>query len=217
MILYSPIDLQVSVPDTELIIQFCIDNDLSKTIDVYQKGLGHNDITLALLYANIAKDEIEDPQKILDVFRKKSVASEETSTWLNNADILFPTLVNFVGLLPFKKITLIHAAMQRRKINMDIISTGLQSRNDPTQYAIQLTHHNMTSMQIGKDCSTFKSIKISKDHPCYALNNSAYFGFEWENVPQVHLIIYGLLDEEKHTELINRSITKFKEDVISWT
>jgi hypothetical protein len=59
---------------------------------------------------------------------------------------------------------------------------------------------------------------IPKEYPCYAFNNADFL--HGSTVPdgrtigkRIQLVVHGLLDDDKHIELLNRSLDKFKAQV----
>jgi hypothetical protein len=98
----------------------------------------------------------------------------------------------------------------------EILNLGIYS---PERYNVLLSpHYEQDSFFICKEKHGEKHYpKILKDYPIYAFNNNeTYHGADLVLDKRVILICGGILDEQKHVDLINRSAEKFNNYVIRY-
>jgi hypothetical protein len=87
----------------------------------------------------------------------------------------------------------------------------------PERYNVLLTpHYGQNSFFLCKEIDGARTYPtMLKDYPIYAFSNrNAYHGADTVLDNRVIMICSGVIDEDKHQELIKRSVDKFKEYVI---
>jgi hypothetical protein len=129
---------------------------------------------------------------------------------------IFPSLFQLIELLPYKQIIGIALNMHTNDLpphRDEIDSTDVFG---PERYNVLLSpHYGEQSFFISKDKVTKDYPVILKEYPVYAFNNKdIYHGATPVLDKRIIMICAGVIDNDKHRSLINRSVDKFKEYVI---
>jgi hypothetical protein len=127
----------------------------------------------------------------------------------------FPTLVEAILAAPFKEIAF---AGWMRQINPYILhqdSVDPHYPTEPRRYNILLTEpeHNTFYMEDGKG-GEVRPIS-DKDYPMFAFNNTdVLHGTKPITKFKLMMGIVGIVDEERHLKLLERSLEKFPDKAI---
>jgi len=206
MIAYTPIDISVNMPNIDTVKEYFNNNYMTNLQDTY----GYTSLLCALISRNSVKDWRDANQ----------VFADHTGTQLYYAPgvvELFPEIIDIINKLPYKE--LIGAVLNLHKENLpphqdEFINLNIEG---PERYNVLLTpHYEQDSFFICKEKHSEKIYpKILKDYPVYAFsNNKVYHGADIVLDDRIILICAGILDEEKHRNLIQKSVEKFKDYVI---
>jgi len=208
MIAYTPIDISCKIPEHELLVDYIEKNHITNLKDQY----GYT----SLLCAIASKNLILNWQDANDVFSNRT---NKELTFAPGVTDIFPELIDIANLLPFKDILGLVLNLHTTLLEShrdDLLNLGVYS---PERYNVLLSpHYEQDSFFISKEKHGEKHYpKILKEYPIYAFNNNeAYHGADIVLDKRVILILIGNLDEQKHIELINRSVEKFKDYVIRY-
>lgn len=206
MIAYTPIDMKITLPPIDSLKKYFKENYMTNLQDTY----GYT----SLLCALVSRNPVEDWRDANQVF------ADHTGNQLYYAPgvlELFPELIDIIQRLPYKEI--IGAVLNLHKENLpphqdEFININIDG---PERYNVLLTsHYEQDSFFICKEKNSQKVYpKILKDYPVYAFsNNKAFHGADKVLEDRIILICAGILDEEKHRNLIHSSSEKFKDYVI---
>lgn len=232
MIPYTPIDISVVLPDEDKLYNYCLTHTFSKTpnvdngiicfvgckveledwrtiIDMYD-GRIYDDETESLLdeQCNTIYEAMNNSEGLGQIYFEPDFKR------------MFPELVDTILQLPFKYFTGIHlmlAGNRESSVHRDpaaLSDSKLQTITlPPDRYNIALNCFENPKFYIETEPGVKVYVKLEKEFPCFAFNNRDYkHGADIRDessLRRMQLLIYGVLDNEKHTELINRSIDKF--------
>ena len=206
MIVYTPIDIPVRIPDKDLLKNFIMENYITNLESTY----GYT----SLLASVITRNKVLDWRDAHQIFADHT---EENVYYAPGVQELFPELIEFVYKLPFKEIygAVLNLHIKDLPLHRDeIMNLGSLS---PERYNVLLTsHYGEESFFISKGYNSKKFYPtILKDYPAYAFNNNdTYHGADKVLDDRIILICAGELDNEKHKQLIEHSSEKFKDYVI---
>lgn len=206
MIAYTPIDISIKIPNEDVLKRYFFDNHIINL----KETTGYSSLLCALVSRNPVNDWRDAGQIFADHTGKELYYAPGVKE-------IFPDLVDFVHSLPYKE--LIGVVLNLHKeylpphqdeyINEDIVG--------PERYNVLLTsHYGQDSFFICKEKDSEKLYpKILKEYPVYAFsNNKVFHGADTVLDDRIILICAGILDKEKHQDLISRSVEKFKDYVI---
>jgi hypothetical protein len=213
MIVYTPIDIPCRVPEHSLLVNFVKNNYVTNLKDTF----GYTSL-LAGLVARYPVADWRDATKVFSV-NSYEMYKEHTLNYAPGVAELFPELIEILHSLPYKQI--IGAALSLHTTDLpphnDDVDVNLPT--SPERYNVLLTpHYGQDSFFLCKEIDGDRTYPtILKDYPIYAFSNrNAYHGADTVLDDRVIMICSGVIDEDKHQALINRSADKFKEHVIEY-
>ena len=210
MIAYTPIDIPCKVPDAKELLDYVMNN--------YIVNLPESTGYQSLLCSIASRVDAKNRRDANEVFQNIDFQTINSDIKLNYAPGLMPELKDILEALPYKQIT---GAMLNLHTNPlpphrdDILD--LSNPMSPERYNALLTpHYEENSFFISKTLDSEKIYpKILKDYPIYAFNNKDFYhGADPVLDNRIIMVCAGIIDHEKHSELINRSAEKFKDHVI---
>jgi len=208
MIAYTPVDIEVTIPNRVDYSEYVKAHHMTNLSQTY----GYTSMLCPL----ISRNPVTDWKDATQVFGNHT---GNDLYYAPGAKENFPELIDLIHRLPFKEIL---GAVLNLHVNDlpphrdEIINTDIFG---PERYNVLLTqHYNQESFFICKEVDSEKIYpKITEEHPVYAFNNNLiYHGADKVLDGRVILICGGILDPDKHSELINRSLNKFKDYVIQF-
>lgn len=134
----------------------------------------------------------------------------------------FPQLVEAVEQFPFKYKTAVFLMLAGSKgspIHQDPVlhsfDPSIKNTVVPDRFNIQLSYFENARFYIcDKEGNDKTYIRVTREYPCFAFDNQNYHhgaDVPIENEIRMQVLVFGLLDNEKHKELINRSLEKWKD------
>jgi hypothetical protein len=224
MIPYTSIDIPIKVPNEDHLYNYCITNTFSKNPKI-ENGIiclvGCREMLDDWRTTMDADGRCMDDEEITksQYNRLYNIVNESSNTgtiyFEPRFKEQFPELVEACLKLPFKYFTgifLLLAGKGGSLLHKDppVLLDG------PTQQTLNRYNISLNCFDNPKffviDGSEKIYIKVTKEYPCFAFNGENYLhGADQSDVDsqrRMQLIIHGMLDANKHQELINRSITK---------
>ncbi len=213
-LLYTQIDVPIVLPDPEDMKDFhfthgVVNKDYE---DIIQN---RHDYTVACSRYNIDDWRILPTNQYMDKKGWKEGSDDYKLNWNPDFAKRFPTLVDAILAAPFKEIAF---AGWMRQINPYILhrdSYDHQQPTEPRRYNILLTEpeHNTFYMEDGKGGEVRPN--SSKEYPMFAFNNvDVMHGTKPITKFKLMMGIVGIVDEERHLKLLERSLEKFPEKAI---
>lgn len=214
MIIYTPIDITVKLPNyAQLKEYFC-----ANRMDNLKQTTGYT----SQMCAVASRNSVSNWKDAADVFKPDSDADfklQEHATLHYAPGIVerFPELVNILNQLPYKQV--VGAALNMHTELLPTHRDRVYSENalSPERYNVLLSpHFGQDSFYLTKDFNSNKMYPtILKDYPIYAFNNNeVYHGADIVLDDRIILVSMGVLDNNKHQQLIEQSAEKFKDYVI---
>jgi hypothetical protein len=212
MILYTPLDIKCPAPDEFKIIEWFQKNKYPDDGLKHYAGDWHD-------YAPIASR--------LDV-KDWSLWETAVFDWVNNRkynpdrglffnptfESEFPEIVESLKQLPFIQFGGILAVRQVADIENHFDKNVPHEGIEPLRYSMYLTNPKYNTFYMDYKGTKYNPT-FNDEYRCFAFNNyEAEHGATQPTGEKIILFITGVLDQDKHAELIYRSIKKFKETII---
>jgi hypothetical protein len=213
-LIYCQIDVPIVLPDPKDMEDFhfthrVVNKDYE---DIIQN---RHDYTVACSRYNVDDWRILPTAKYMDKSGWKEDSVEYKLQWNPDFAKRFPTLVDAILAAPFKEIAF---AGWMRQINPYMLhqdSYDQQQPTEPRRYNILLTEpeHNTFYMEDGHGGEVRPN--SSKEYPMFVFNNSdVMHGTKPLTKFKLMMGIVGIVDEERHLKLLQRSLEKFPENAI---
>lgn len=128
----------------------------------------------------------------------------------------FPEIANCIKQLPFKQLTVSGMLYQMNEISTHKDTADPHNPTEPRRYTIYLTNPEYNTFYVSKTETSEKVlVKVDPNYSCFVFNNTnVWHGALKNNRPKIILTTAGILDNEKHEELLARSLEKFKDKAI---
>ena len=211
MIVYTPIDIPLRVPDHAVLVDYIKNNHMTNLQDTY----GYT----SLLAAIASRTPVNDWRDATDVFSNNSYEQiiNPVLYFPPFVTSLFPELIKLLYELPYKQILGAGISLHTNYLAPHDDDVDPNFPTSPERYNVLLSpHYGQDSFFICKEKTGHRDYPtILKDYPVYAFNNKdIYHGADTVLDQRVIMICSGIIDEDKHQALISRSADKFKEHVI---
>jgi hypothetical protein len=211
-ILYTPIDIDYTPPAEADIVDWF--EEFKMTDTTYNEYVKNRHVWATVAVRGKPKDWYN-----FDCFsnhwgaNRRYVEGEETYFHPGFAE-RFPSLYNLITSLPFKQIGGVVMLKQLGPVPEHKDTADLYNPPEPAKYRVYLTDpkHNTFYLRHNGE-KIFPN--FDDQSRCFAFDNSAAeHGADPTNRTKILLSMTGVLDVEKHQELIARSVEKFKDKVI---
>lgn len=129
----------------------------------------------------------------------------------------FPDLARAIRAMPFKEIGAVGLLKQLKYIEPHRDTKDPNNPQEPRRYMIYLTDPNENTffMTDRYDEEHVYDLKINPDYPVFAFNNTdVKHGAQPPKGDKILISVVGIIDEERHEELIRRSVAKFEDWVV---
>jgi len=214
MIIYTPIDISVKLPNYTRLKEYFNINRMYNL----KETTGYT----SQMCAVASRNSVSNWKDATDVFKPDN----DTDFDLTYNSIIyyapgiqeqFPELVDILNLLPYKQI--VGAALNMHTELLPTHRDRIYSETavSPARYNVLLSpHFGQDSFYLTNNFNSKKVYPtILEEYPIYAFNNNdVYHGADIILDDRIILVCMGVLDNGKHQQLIEQSTTKFKEYVI---
>jgi hypothetical protein len=211
MILYTPIDIPCPAPDLDKFENWFNNNYILD--NKYKKYVGewHDYAAVAL---RINPDNWRSSEILFDWLTQRHIVPDANLYFNPTFEKLFPDLVECVTQLPFKQIGAVAAMKQIGEVGHHSDKGCLLDGVEPRRYSIYLTNSQYNTFYLYNNNQ--KVYPMFDDmYRCFAFNNfETTHGADTPIGLKIIFLVSGILDEEKHAELIARSIKKFSNKAI---
>ena len=207
---YLPIDIDVEWPDETLLLDWFNNH---KLLDTDYWEYTENRHTWAMT------STCQPPK---DWRRYDSELWENRRVERTNEGIIFhpgfaetfPSLANCIEQLPFKQLTISGMLYQMGEITEHQDTPDPLAPDEPRRYTIYLTNPSYNTFYISKEPNGVKYFP-KLNNPCFVFNNSdCWHGALPTLRPKIILTTAGIIDNEKHNELLRRSLSKFNQQAL---
>lgn len=241
MLVYTPVDIELSLPPKEDMIDYCFSRHTGHPYDeneglAFPICLRDRPTNWNICYShkthrltNSVNDLTEDYNEFETNHMSRHFLIEGTGDLYFEPEFSkrFPQIERAIRELPFKFVnaaymTLVgkHSSYTHQDpydwpvpgINLDV----------PNRYNILLNCHETPVFYFCKDdtASEKKYLELNKEWPVYVFDNENFWhGADAPTEPtkdRMQIIIVGVLDRDKHLSLVERSKEKFKERAVYW-
>jgi hypothetical protein len=213
-LIYVPVDIKVDLPDPLELTDFHNKyHILDKNYDDYK--LGRHEYCLAG-----SRYSLDEPRKFPHVLfddkdEWKNLHTDYELKWIPEFTERFPTLVEMVNQLPFKQIALVGWMRQFGPYGAHFDSSDPSFPMEPRRYNALLTDPAHNTFWMGNEEGPKYHATVDPKYPCFAFNNTDIkHGTDMVTGLKIVLGVMGVIDKEKHEELIARSVEKFSERAI---
>lgn len=233
MIPYTPIDLAIELPDTAALYHYCLTNTLSKNPNLdngiicmvgCKEDLTDWRATIDCYDGRIYDQDTENFYNAhYDRLHKAANSTKKSNQVFFEPEFKkqFPSLVDACLKLPFEFLSSVHLLLAGNRgtpLHRDPPplkdDPSQQSAVVPNRYNISLNCFDDPRFFVIKEDGTEKTyMRVTSEYPCFAFNNRDYLhGADSPKTAseiRMQLLVYGVLDDGRHQELLNRSIEKF--------
>jgi hypothetical protein len=214
-LIYVPIDIKVDLPPEEELRQWHNDHRVTE-VDY------HDIVTWRHVYTIIAsRYPFEDWRKFPWIFYQdkqswKNESDEYTElSWCPGFKERFPTIVTMIEQLPFKQIAFAGWMHQFGPYAPHVDSSDANNPTEPRRYNVFLTNPKHNTFYFWDGENKIPQPEIDPQYPVFAFNNSDIkHGTNPVTGFKLAIGIMGVIDEEKHYALIERSLAKFPDKAL---
>jgi hypothetical protein len=223
-IAFLPIDIDVRLPNEQVLLEYCNQYSITKDLapeDEWSTSTWH----IGPVMARMDSEEWYDPEKALHALHNRYNPNMGECRYANNIDKIMPQIPYMLEQLPFKELTLVSLFLQTKEVGRhydphvgDIYSdpTEIGIDMEPHRYNILLTQHGKPSFYL---CDTRESDKvfptITRERPAFAFCERYHFhGADYIGPGKVLLTVFGILDREKHKQMIAKNLEKYRDEAI---
>lgn len=207
-ILYTPLDIKFEMPDQQALLDWFFANQIDEP-DYWVFKEGRHEWALAA-----ASQPVDDWTKIKpyeDWLAQKFTESKGAELRFAPGFEQFTGLVEAIKQMPFKEIGAVGLLRQLIYIEPHTDTKDITRPKEPCRYMIFLTDPYENTFFIDDEL-----VKIHPDYRAFAFNNTdAKHGAHAPHGVKILISVVGILDHERHEEMIARSVAKFPEYVIS--
>lgn len=128
----------------------------------------------------------------------------------------FPEIAACIRQLPFKQLTVSGMLYQMNEIPPHKDTFDPHYPTEPRRYSIYLTDPKYNTFYVSKTENSEKIlVTIDPKYSCFVFNNTdCWHGALKNDRPKIIITIAGIIDNERHKELLARSLEKFKDKAI---
>jgi len=221
-IAYLPIDIDVQLPDEQKLLDFCQETrakDWNQNIDSMEHW---NKIPVR---GRLKGNEWYDVEKFKNCLYSRFIPNLGPSLYANDIDKVFPEIPYMLDQLPFLEFSFVVMLMQREQVNThmdaqqrDIIvdPTEIAIDIEPRRYNVLMNKHESKSFYVSENKDSEKIYpNITKKQACFSICERYHWhGADYVEQNKIMLCVLGILDREKHRQLVNKSLKKYKDQAI---
>jgi hypothetical protein len=221
-IAYLPIDIDVQLPDEKTLINYCEEFKITR-FETEVDGVRYWDI--APVVARIPSEDWYDRNKLKDVIYNRYNPGLGPQIWANNIDKIMPEVPYMLNQLPFKELTGVSFMLQTEYVphhldphegDVYIDPSEITIDIEPHRYNIQMTQYGKPAFFVSSSANGEKIYpNITKEQPCFAFCERYHWhGSEYVGPNKIQLSVFGILDREKHKEMIRKNLEKYRDRAI---
>lgn len=207
-LIYLPIDIDVEWPDEAVLVDWFHRHKLSDT-DYWEYTSRRH--TWAMI--STCKEPTDWRRYDGDMWKNRREEGDNQGVLLHPGfKEAFPTIADCIKQLPFKQLTVSGMLYQMGEIPPHRDAHDVREPTEPRRYTIYLTDPKYNTFYFSKDESAEHKIYPKLVTPCFAFNNTdVYHGAVATNRPKIILTAAGIIDNDRHEQLLERSLKKYKD------
>lgn len=211
-VLYTPLDIKVEPFDEQRLIDWFDENKIDEP-DYWVFKEGRHEWALAA-----ASQPVENWQRIKPyedwLAQGHQQSPDAKLEFAPGFATQFPGLVKAIRQLPFIEIGAVGLLKQLKAIEPHVDTFDPTDPIEPRRYMMYLTAPNENTFYVQQD-GTNVNVPINPEYRAFAFNSTdTKHGADFPVGTKILMSIVGILDQEKHEELIAKSLTKFPDWVI---
>lgn len=216
-ILFTPLDIELTLPDEQKIIDWVVEHRIKDT-DYNQYQINWN--IHCPIMSCFPIEDWQSSNAIVELDKHiHRLHNSNKIYWHPGFRETFPEIAAALEQLPFKEFTvaIIQTQLGYIQPHQDDLDEFANSITEPRRFFIHLTNPSETTLFLcnDKEGNGKVSPKIDPKWPCYAFNNdTAFHGADKKDKVRMIINTAGIIDPVKHKELIDRSVEKFKDKVM---
>lgn len=210
-LIYTPIDIPCKIPDEKKILEWfhnhCLIGD-----DYWEYKSGRHQWAMV----STSKEPVDWRKYDPNMWENRRV-EQETKPEIHihpGFEDEFPELANVIRNLPFKQLSVTGMLYQIGEIPLHNDTFDPHEPLEPRRYTIYLTNPDYNTFYFNVNGEKVFP-KINNDYCCFAFNNNdVKHGAVKMDREKIILTAAGIIDNERHEQLLKQSIEKFKEYLI---
>lgn len=222
-IAYLPIDIDVQLPDEQNLLDFCYETRITKE-KTGSDGMEH--WWPVPVRGRLRGNEWYDRDKFYQQgICNRLVRGAGPSYWANDIDKLFPEIPYMFEQLPLEEFNFCVMLIQKEKVNThqdtqygdpSVDPRMRRIELEPRRYNILMNKHETPSFYVSETEHSEKIYpRITREQACFSICEEFHWhGADYVVENKVMLCILGVVDEQPHIEMIQRSLKKFRNDAI---
>lgn len=217
-LIYTQIDIPVSMPPIEDILDWHNNHCMLDTdYEDYQQGRHIYSMVCYRAPLNEYQWRHWDPT----LFRGndsnwRDYVEGANLYWAPDFKERFPTIVEGILKLPFKQIAGAGMMFQIGNTPAHFDTFDKNNPMEPRRYNMYITDPAYNTFWLAHDDTSIKHYPtVDRNYPFFAFNNwDIQHGTDWPNNLKIVMGIQGIIDNDRHEELIERSVNKYPEKAI---
>jgi hypothetical protein len=211
MIVYTPLDIKLKLPAYNKVLKYVSEN--------YVEGLDNHTGYTSRLCPIATPFPVSNWRSAPDVFPKFELDEFKELNFAPNILEIFPEIENIFKTLPYD--TLYGAMFNWHMELLPPHRDTLIDQDPPELERINVLispHYNQKSFFLQQTMTSEPVYPtILEEYPFYAFNDTnMYHGADPVLDNRIIIVFIGILNKDKHKELIDRSVEKFKDYVIRY-
>lgn len=209
---YTPIDIAIDISSEQEIIDWFENH---KVLDTDYWEYQANRHTWAIV---ACMQDLDDWRKIdFNLWNNRRDQIPNAGVYFHPGfEETFPSIASAIKQLPFKQLTYAGMILQMGEISPHQDTHDQNNPTEPRRYNIYLTDPAHNTFYISKDPKSERiKPQFDNSYRCFAFNNSeCWHGAEPTARPKLMIATTGIIDNEKHKALLERSLEKFPNKAI---
>lgn len=220
-IAFLPIDIEIALPDEQKLIDFCRATKIQDITDTDVNNIEHWDKVPVM--GRLSTEQWYNIDDLRHALFNRYTPGLGQCRYANNIDKLFPEIPFMLDQLPFKELSIVTMLVQKQDVphhtdnqayDVIIDPSEISIDVEPRRYNILLTKHHYKSFFVSKDKDSEKMYpSISQERPCHAICEQYHWhGADYAGPDKIMLCVFGILDREKHKQMIETNLNKYKDN-----
>lgn len=207
-LIYLPIDIDVDWPDEAILIDWFHHH---KLLDTDYWEYSSNRHTWAMTSA--CKQPADWRRYDNEMWENRREKGINQGVLLHpGLEETFPSIANCLRQLPFEQLTVSGMLYQMGEIPPHKDAYDVNEPLEPRRYTIYLTDPRYNTFYFSTDETGENKIYPRLVTPCFAFNNNdVWHGAVATKRPKIILTAAGIIDNDKHEDLLKKSLEKYKD------
>lgn len=220
-----PIDIDISLPDEQRILDYVNTYRIPGMLDY--DTCRFEEWAVAPIMGPIPSKDWKDVSKVRNLmFNRQNPNYGGAIEYANDFDKLFPEVADMIKQIPILNPTCIFLKQNKEASphtdmhgadDVKPIPELWNLSNEPRRYNIQMTKFDYQSFYVSKtkDSERIPYTHINKETPVYLFCEDHYYhGADYCGPDKINLCFAGILDWDKHVQLVQKSLKKHRDKAI---